>query len=93
MTNHSSSGDNFEVVGETSHGHLDQPEYWGYVADVPNVPYYLSAAANTYFQPAYNQNLLESIPPTIYQEIGSPVDNDADAQLMVYIFRSPSGPQ
>ena len=40
-------------------------------------------------QPITNQNLLESIPPTIYQELGSPVDNGADAQLMVYIFSVP----
>ena len=94
MANYSSLGDHFEVVGETSHGHLDQPEQWDCVANVPNVPLYLSEATNTYFQPAYNQNLNEyTIPPTIYQGMGSLVDNGVDAQLMAYIFRSLSGPQ
>ena len=83
-------------VEDESQGHLGLPEYWDYLANAPNVtvvPYHLPAAANTHLQPAYNQNILESIPPAIYQGMGSSVGNHADAQLMVYIFRSPSGPQ
>lgn len=87
MANHSFSGDDFGAAGEThlSHAH----PYW----NLTPVTYHPSTAANAHFQPAYNQEFPESIPPTIYQGMGSPADNGAHTQFVVYIFHSTSRPQ